>query len=495
MSIPRLLAVTGIFILCLLIPFRAGAADEYIQARAAIQISSAISDGRLTLSEIVKTAKQGGIKVIIVTDRDLMLWQYGLWPLRRIIKQTKKQNSVFTYGIKRYLKEIADLQKLNPDVIMIPAVESAPFYCWEGSPFSNNLCLKDWHKHILTIGLTQPQDYENLPVIGNAGALRLPIRLKNILQLWPVLLIIAGIPLLLKKKYDYKDAFGSSLGPFSRRWQATGILIILTGTLLLANNFPFAEYAFDQYRAGAGILPYQKYIDYVSARGGLTFWAHPDVENIEKIGAIKIETPEHSKDLLITRDYTGFAVFYEGYAKTGVPEGLWDQVLVRYCRGERKHPIWAIGALAFDKEGELSECLKELQTVLLVPRLEEAECLNALKKGRMYVLRGRRTPDFSMDTFSAQDSQGPAEVNMGGYLECTGLARIILRGHFLNGQNQLCKIKLIRDGKIHKLFDAETPYDIIYTDEDAQIGTHYYRIEAESEGLILISNPIFVHKK
>ena len=133
--------------------------------------------------------------------------------------------------------------------------------------------------------------------------------------------------------------------------------------------------------------------------------------------------------------------------------------------------------------------------MLLVPRLDKAEALNALKKGRMYVLRGKRTLDFSMDTFSAGDSHSPAGADMGGHLECKGLPRIILRGHFLNGQNQLCKIKLIRDGKIYKLFDAETPYDIIYTDEGAAVGTHYYRIEVESDGLILVSNPIFVHRK
>ena len=99
-----------------------GRGDDLIQVPAAIQISSTVSDGKYSISEIVKIAKDNGVKVVILTDRDFMRWQYGLWPLRRVAKKTVESNSVFNYGIKRYLKEIEDTQEKNPDMALIGGV-------------------------------------------------------------------------------------------------------------------------------------------------------------------------------------------------------------------------------------------------------------------------------------------------------------------------------------------------------------------------------------
>ncbi len=94
-----------------------GAAEELIQAPAAIHISSTVSDGKHSILEIIEIAKENGIKIIIFTDHDLVKWEYGLRPLRKIIKKTVEKNSIFTYGIKRYHREIEDAQKKNPDLV------------------------------------------------------------------------------------------------------------------------------------------------------------------------------------------------------------------------------------------------------------------------------------------------------------------------------------------------------------------------------------------
>jgi len=103
---------------------------------------------------------------------------------------------------------------------------------------------------------------------------------------------------------------------YSRIYRIAGILILLAGLVFLFNNFPFRCSKFSQYEGSLGIKPYQHFIDYVRDRGGLTFWAHPEARNYQRIGIISTETSEHTSDLLQADNYSGFAIFYEGYKDT-----------------------------------------------------------------------------------------------------------------------------------------------------------------------------------
>lgn len=147
-------------------------AGELFQAPAVIQIASTVSDGKYSLEEIVRTARENGIKIVILGERDFMRWEYGLWPFRGLIKKTVESNSLSVYGIERYFKEIEKLRLKNPDMLIIPGVESAPFYYWEGSPFRKNLKIKNWHKHMLIVGLERKEDYELIPSLSNPRGLK-----------------------------------------------------------------------------------------------------------------------------------------------------------------------------------------------------------------------------------------------------------------------------------------------------------------------------------
>ncbi len=483
-------------------------AEDFIQAPAAIHMSSTVSDGKYTRLEIIEIAKQNNIKVVIITDRDLMHWEYGLWPLRNIVKKTVEDKSLFKYGIKRYLEEIKNLQKENPGLVLIPAIESAPFYYWQGNVFKN-LTMYNWHKHLLVMGLETVKDYENLPLAGNGKGLVLPFRFKDIYRLWPILIILIGILCLYKRQFNYKDLYGRQLGPFSRKWQICGGVLTIIGLLFLLNNYPFRNLKFDQYQGDLGIKPYQDFIDYVNKAGGLAFWAHPEAENIEKIGKVNIETREHTRDLLWAYDYSGFAIFYEGYKKVGCLGGLWDEIL---CQGKRKAPIWAIAGLSFDSTGNLSGYMKELRTVLLMRGFTKQKALEALKKGRMYAMIGARSSEFVLDKFIIKDILNGAEKTMGEEIESEEKPQLQISGHFLNpvrnnigvvgnseisngvnGQNKPLKIRLIKNGVIIKTFEATSPFDISYEDENNEKDAKfYYRLEIESEGILVVTNPIFV---
>jgi len=470
-------------------PFDISGAQDLIQAPAAIHISSVVSDSKYSIAEIVRIAKENKIKIVIVTDRDLMRWEYGLWPLRNIIKKTVEANSIFKYGIGRYLKDIENIQKANQDILLIAGLESAPFYYWQGSAFDNSLKMYNWHKHILAIGLDAAVDYKNLPSIGNPRALRTKFQLY---KLWPIIFLLAGFFCFKKRKYNYRDLQGKPLGPFDRRFRVCGLSLVVIGILFFINNWPFYGVKYDQYHGDLRIMPYQNFIDYINRHGGLTFWAHPEAEYIQNIEGIKIETREHTSDLIQTDNYTGFAIFYEGYNKVGLPSGLWDAVLKQYCAGKRKAPIWAIGGLSFESAGDLSGYMNNLRTIFLVPKLNKQEVLKALRQGRMYVVRGKDASQFALDKFIITDTVTNNGVTIGEKIFLSDKPKIEIGGHFLNGQRQAFKIKLIRNGSVIKTFEVTSPFEITYQDEyNAKDNGSYYRVEMRSEVILLITNPIF----
>ncbi len=484
-----------LFALVLNLAFSRVFAAELTQAPAAIQISSKVSDGKYSIPEIVNICRQEKFKVVIIADRDLMRWEYGIRPWRNIIKKTVEADSIFKYGLRRYLNEFKSIQDSNPDLVLIPGIESAPFYYWQGSLFSNDLEIIDWHKHLISIGLNDLADYQGLPIQGNKKGLALPFGPKNLVLFWPLILLAGGILCFKKRIYDYRDEKGRALGPCSQGWRYSGIGLILLAVIFLTNNSPFVYYRFDQYQADLGAKPYQNYIDYVSQRNGLTFWAHPEAENKQRIGAVCVRTEKHPYSLLETKDYTGFAVFFEGFKTAGKINGIWDNLLKEYCSGRRKNPIWAMAGLSFDSSGNLKDYLKLARTVLLLPDLTEGEVIKAMSSGRMYALMGKNSGKVILNKFRIKDPAIGLEKGMGESLEVKTSPQVEVDLDLLNGQLKPFKIKLIRDGEVIKTFESLAPCSLTYLDERAPTGKkYYYRLEIQGPDVVAVTNPIFVKK-
>jgi hypothetical protein len=451
-------------------------AAELIQVPAAIQVSSKVSDGKYSIPQILGICRERGFKAVVITDRDLMRWEYGIWPLRNILKKTVEAGSIIKYGPNRYIREFNKIQRDNPDLAVIPGVESAPFYYWRGDIFHSDLEIRDWHKHIISIGLKDGRDLEYLPVMSNKPGLARPWGGKSLFLFWPVLLLCAGI---ICAKYSRKP----------------GLAIIAAACVFLANNFPFCSYRFDQYHGEAGIKPFQNYIDYVNRNSGITFWAHPEAGNVERTGTVSIRTDAHPLDLLRSRDFTGFAVFFEGFKTVGKIGGIWDSLLKDFCAGKRNKPVWAIGALSFDSTGDLKDYLRDLRTVLLVPVFNEEECFKAIKQGRMYMVQGGNSGRLALAEFSVVDPSSGTEKTMGEQLNTGEIPQIRIRIDFLDGQGQSFKIKLIRNGEVINIFEAPAPVNIAYLDGQAPAtGSFYYRLEVRGQDLTAVTNPIFVKR-
>lgn len=148
-------------------PIVSAPANPFHHVAGSIHLQTPVSGGKRTFNDYLQLARQNEIGILVVTDHDTQKYQYGLWPLRGIIKKTVDEPSVFRYGVDNYFKLIQSASGGVNDIIIIDGVESIPFYYWSGSYFRDTLALNDRGRHMLVIGMNDVNAYKNLPLIGN----------------------------------------------------------------------------------------------------------------------------------------------------------------------------------------------------------------------------------------------------------------------------------------------------------------------------------------
>ncbi len=456
-----------------------GNEGEYRQVRGLIDLRSTMSDGAHTIESLVSTARDRGYGAVVINDHDILAMEYAPPPFRNLIKKRVSLPSIHVSGIRDYLQAIRAAREKYPDMIIIPGTESVPFYYWTGSPLKKNLTAHNHERRILTMGMEQPETYEQLPVIHNKYAKKyLRIAFPEIILM--AILFIVSIILV--------------------RWKGlcrvAGILIILWVVLSIADRSQLKSSPFDQYQGDQGIAPYQLFIDYVEKSGGLTYWNYPETQTgVRKLGYIYVDTPPYPQVLEESRNYTGFAALYGDRITITEPGNLWDKVLGEYCAGLRTRPVWGIATADFHEEGGSAETLGNYATVLLVKKRTHAEVMNALKQGRCYAYQGRYPQSVVMEEFSVGSSLNAAAKGYSG--ECIQLEghpriKIDLKSNNEKGRSSQVKVRLIRRGEVIATFESALPLSVEYEDTAVDRNNRsYYRFDMIGEGT-LVSNPIFV---
>ncbi|MBW2310369.1 MAG: hypothetical protein JRF35_04760 [Deltaproteobacteria bacterium] len=466
-------------LIALLSPFHWAApanCDDYQQVSGLIDLRTSFSDGAHDLKFIVELAREKGFGALVINDHDRMAMEYGLPPFRNIIKKRIERNSINKKGAEEYLRSIKEIDRAYPDMIIIAGSETAPFYYWSGSFFKKNLTAHDHERRILTIGLEKAGDYQGLPILHNGLSTRF------VGTFMPAIFFFC-IPLFL----------GLALLRLKGFYRIAGIAIAILSIFLIVNVNPFRSSPFDQYHGDQGIAPYQLLIDYVRARGGMTFWNYPETKSgIRKIGPIFLHTAPYSEVLLKSTGYTGFAALYGDEITVTEPGNIWDEVLKEYCTGKRALPAWGIATADFHREGESGEFLGNFPTVFLVKTKTKEEILQALRSGKMYACRGKHPHMTRLEEFSVTSSNREVKGISGDEITVKGFPRIRISLSSTIRTDNRVRVRLIRSGRVIERYEGQLPIEIEYEDKDIKKGDkEYYRMDLHGYGTI-VSNPIFV---
>ena len=449
---------------------------DYQQVAGLIDLRSTFSDGAHDIESLAQMAKDRGFEVLIINDHDRMVMEYGLFPFRKLIKKRVELPSINKNGAKAYLDSIKKVQKMFPDMIIIPGSETAAFYYWTGSYFKKDLTAHNHERRILTIGMEQPEDYENLPILHNGFSTQyLGMAIPEILFFFVVLVLAV---FLIKWRGFYRIA---------------GIIIFIWCVASIANSNMFRSSPFDQYNGDQGIAPYQHLIDYVDSKRGLTFWNYPETKSgVRQMGPIYVDTPPYPEVLEQARGYTGFAAIYGDNITITEPGNVWDRVLIAYCEGRRNRPVWGISTADFHEEGGAGEKLGNFPTVFLLQENTKKNVLKALRDGKMYAYRGGYPQFVRLDEFSVCSFDGKNKGISGDEIALKGSPRIKISLSAAEASERKVTVRLIRSGTVIQTFQGKLPIEIYYEDKYFVPGKKiYYRLDMQGEGKI-VSNPIFV---
>ncbi len=469
--------VTFIGLIAVALCFPCFASAKYLQLDAVIGVKSRFSSGCSSIQELANLAQHRKIDVVFFSDNDRLSLEYGIDPFERIFKKKRESTSVLTSGAAPYISEISSNDKNFPETLLIPALETAPFYFWTGNIIDKNLIAHNWSKRLLLVGLNNISAIEKIPTLNSNFSQRyLEVYLPQFL-IWVGLFLLFAILYFKSKK-------------------RVCFFFLVVFLLLAFNDHPFQSSMFNQYEGDQGVAPYQELIDYASANNALTFWVRPEFpDNPGVEESVGIKTEPFTNDLLLSEGYTGFEAVYDGGMEVVKPGKEWDQVLMQHITGKRKKPIWAYGGNDLVCEGEQGRRLGGVRTILLVREKTQEAALEAITKGRMYSVAQPDDFRLSLDEFAVFDQVIGQYAEQGDVLFSTNVPIIKAKLRFTSGDHQRAKISLIREGKLIKRENVTLPYQLNWIDSTVKSkGMTYYRLVAEiSPDNRLVSNPIFVN--
>lgn len=449
------------------------------------------NENELSIAQAAELADRARLGVAIMTPHDQGEVTYGLPLLRHLLRTKGSLSSVQTYGVSKYLDEVHATDAQYPQVLVIDGVEAIPAYYWESSPLTGSAIVRNFHKHLLIIGLPSVEAYSGIPSVTNGFPMTSWLRW--LLEFWPVTLVAIGLGLAIHARRN--DAWDD---PHSAR---PGLLTALTGSVLLINTLPGIS-LYDQYHGDPGEGPYQAVIDYTNTHGALTFWAHPEVsQRLARAipwpasvlaDSVIFDTQPYTQALLTTKDYTGFAIFETGMSVVGKPGGIWDQVLTEYCAGVRKRPVWAIGELDLEN-GTKAQDMTTCETVFFLNDFTRQGALDALRKGAIYARRGAGNR-LRLKQFAVSNEAGTRLGVMGQKVTLASSPTIHFTLANEDGKPRNLSVLVIRDGTVIRTIQTEGNLSMTIQDKViAGSGTTFYRlIVLQDDWPVLASNPVFV---
>ena len=248
--------------------------------------------------------------------------------------------------------------------------------------------------------------------------------------------------------------------------------------------------AYDPYQGDRGAVPYQRFIDAVTAQGGLVFWAHPETGHVGEHGPVEDYTDPYPHLLELTSGYHGFAITYRDKLAFVEAGGVWDRLLTAYCAGRRRQPVWMLGEL--DWRTPEAHPLDRVVTMVTVPERTAEAILHALRTGRMWAVfrAGAQAPTLAR--FDVTDVASQQVAGIGESIAPTGPLRIQVSGQRGSPEPGPARVFLIKDGAVVQMEEVTAEeFDLVWTD-DAPPTRGFYRAVFQGPAGLIYTNPIFV---
>ncbi len=486
---------------CLACPC-AGEETRLVRVPGIFRVNTDISAGERSLADIIEKAKEAEIGFVVVSDQFLVRCEYGLPPLRNLLKLSKERKSVSTFGIDEYLELVRAASEKEKSLVLIPGVDVAPHYYWSRTA-DGVLSCRQFSQQMTVFGGIDSGYLRSMPVVHNSRAALSPRG--NMRKLSPLLLclFLAFLLLLLRRPY-YDDAQGNRYYRPMKARIAMASVLFAVGLLLTLNEKPFvAEAPFDQYH-DYGDAPYQMLVDHARrSKGGKIgiIWSSPEAKSAFETDGVMLVTAKYASSIVKTDGHNGFAGIY-GDARTAHLPGMeWDQALAQFCRGERKIAPFTFGELDYHKDYD-GLPFDFIKTVVFLDMNEEksaAAILDAMLNGRSYAVAKHGGNEIVVDDFNV--SAGARKACLGGTLSISPGegAAIHVEGFFRGGEStrSVGRISLVFNGREiapGRFSSRRFSFDHVLGAGEIPTGMNYVRfiMNSESSGEVL-SNPIFLN--
>jgi hypothetical protein len=461
----------------------------------ALHIHSRFSNGPYEIFELAAYAHQRKIDVLGITDSFLTRVRYGIAPWRKLLSRTVERDGVLSRGVDEYLGQFATAQRQFPDVLLLPGLEVAPHYFWQGS-YGNQLRLFGFDRHLTLFGLRETAAIQNLPVIENETWANTARNWRTAIA--PAALLLAGLllPFFGRRRTVQLTHFKIRR---KRRFWLPSCLLILGGVLWAYDAYPFGSLS-DPYSGKHDVRAYQRVVDYAHNLQGLVFWSYPEARYSPVVmGKAQMISAPHPEDLLLVDGYDGFEGIYGDRITITEPGNIWDQLLVAYLQGTKKTWPSVITGIDFHsfKDGGGWYELDRGQTILWARRKDEAAVLESLRLGRGYaVFQGNANREIVLRDYAAraESETAIAGETLRASVPVTLTATIVEHARVGEGSRKPARLEIVRDGKLIDLREAPLPI-LINRTEALAAGRHYYRIKVKHDAAELLSNPIFIDFK
>ncbi|TAJ07286.1 MAG: hypothetical protein EPO61_15115 [Nitrospirae bacterium] len=484
-------------------------AAAVVQARAdqptltplvtSFHVHSRASTGDLSLDQVAEQAEAVGLDAVVLTDNFVLRYEYGLYPLRGLLKYTYSLHSVLDNGVERYLNDVAAAQARHPKVLLIPGVEAVPHYYWTGSLFEGNLTMHNSQKNILAFGLARAEDYAALPANGNPGSYHYDGA--SGVALLPVLLFVPAVRLWFRRSPRISRD-GRVTYRVRRKHRLASFMLAVAASLLLFNAWPVGSPVYSIYDDHLSYKPYQTFIDAVAARGGVTIWSMPEARDFNvfdygPLGKVTVKTEPYADALVMTSGYTGFGGIYQDNRTVINPGNDWDQILAQYATQRKgQAPPFTVGEIAFHGVNRDTRELDQVLTIFWVRQRSAAGLVEALRSGRLYsagqYLKGA---GLRLDQFRVECEGGARGAGSGESLDPNGARDVVVRLRVTavdQGAHPIT-LTLIRSGQVAVTLTGITPFEQTIPDPGAPPGVwNFYRVSIQGKGSEILSNPIFV---